>query len=450
MIQRRRLGAILTCLAVFSVAVVGTSASLAGVVSAQDEHFVDEEKLPFESLPGHPSEVFWGKLGDAGYRAEIPENWNGDLVMWAHGFRGEGLELTVDNGPIREHLVAQGYAWAASSYERNGYDVLTGVESTKVLAEFVRDTLAPSAVDRIYITGASMGGHVTGLSIEQHHRLYDGAMPVCGVMGDYDLFDYFLDFAIGSQQLALGESHFPVDPAEWAATTVPQIKENLTAVPGGWPFVLNEQGEMFKSLVELRSGGVRPNFDQGWAFWNGFPTATGFGNFLFDLGSGDGTLPNSDGLVVLDNIGVRYQLDSNSHQTMEERAFNKSIARVAQDKGARKNERITGDIRDRVLTLHNLGDLFVPFEMEIAYARDVRTHGKESRLVQRAIRGAGHCDFTDLELTTGFDDLVTWVETGARPAGDEILRRRAVAKDDYGCQFSDPDHTLHTFAEPCT
>ena len=63
----------------------------------------------------------------AGYRYEIPEDWNGDLVMWAHGFRGEGLELTVDNPPFREYLLENGYAWGASSYDRNGYEWDVGV-----------------------------------------------------------------------------------------------------------------------------------------------------------------------------------------------------------------------------------------------------------------------------------------------------------------------------------
>ena len=55
-------------------------------------------------------------------------------MLWAHGFRGDGLELTVDNHPLRAYLIANGYAWAASSYSRNGYDVATGVQDTHDLA----------------------------------------------------------------------------------------------------------------------------------------------------------------------------------------------------------------------------------------------------------------------------------------------------------------------------
>lgn len=437
------------------VAAIAIGAVMAPVsVNAQEEPspwFVDETLLPFDGLEEQPADQFWGMLGNAGYRAEIPDDWNGDLVMWGHGYRGEGFELTVGNPPIREHLLSRGYAWAASSYEENSYNILTGVESTKALVDLFNSEIAPHEADLVYMTGASMGGHITGVSIEKYHRVYDGAMPICGVMGDFEQFDYFTDYTLASQQLALGESSFPItDLQMWFGETVPAIKDAFGVGPVGFPFVLSEQGEQFKTLIELRSGGVRPNFDEAFAFWHSFPTATGNGNFFFDNSTGSGTLPNSNGKLVLDNSETVYQLDESTALSREERDFNRSIFRIAPDKGARNNgERITGLIRDRVLSLHNLGDLFVPFSHQLDYARDVARQGRSNRLVQRAIRGSGHCDFTQYELTTAFDDLTNWVETGERPAGDPILKRRAVAKDDYGCQFSDPDHTLHTFATPC-
>jgi hypothetical protein len=99
-------------------------------------YFVDESKLPFDALPGTSTTRYWGVHGGAGYRVEVPDNWNGDLVLYAHGFRGTGLELTVSNPRIRQFLVANGYAWAASSYRTNGYDVRQGVKDTHALGQF--------------------------------------------------------------------------------------------------------------------------------------------------------------------------------------------------------------------------------------------------------------------------------------------------------------------------
>jgi hypothetical protein len=92
-----------------------------------------------------------------------------------------------------------------------------------------------------------------------------------------------------------------------------------------------------------------------------------------------------------------------------------------------------------VLSLHDLGDLFVPFSMEQYYAEDVAAQGRSALLVQRAIRAVGHCEFSEAEVTTAFDDLVAWVEHGVRPAGDVVTDPAAVAAANYGCRFSQPD-----------
>ncbi len=424
-----------------------------GVASAQEEPpepdwFVDESKLPFDALPGHEdADRQWGVLNGAGYRLEVPADWNGDLVMYAHGFRGQGAELTVSNTPIRQYLLDNGFAWAASSYTANGYDVRSGVRSTAELATYFG--LEVRSPDRIYIIGFSMGGHITARSVERYAWIYDGAMPMCGVLGDYELFDFFLDYNLGAQQLGTGSSTFPVDPATYISETVPTIKANLEASPGGWPTDLNETGQQFKELVEDRSGAERPNFDEAWAFWNSIDSASGPGNFLFNLGLGDGTLPNSGGLSVVENTGVFYQLDDLGSFSPEELAFNEAVFRTEKEGLARRGERITGDFRVPVLTLHNLGDLFVPFGMEIDYARDVMWRGDPDLLVQRAIRGVRHCGFSDAEMEAGFADLVAWTEGGPRPAGDEMLDPKARAADDYGCRFTDPTPGAHLLATPC-
>ncbi len=90
---------------------------------APPAYFVDESKLPFDPLPGTSTTRYWGIHNGAGFRIEVPDNWNGDLVLYAHGFRGTGLELTVSNPRIRHYLVTHGFAWAASSYSKNAYDV---------------------------------------------------------------------------------------------------------------------------------------------------------------------------------------------------------------------------------------------------------------------------------------------------------------------------------------
>ncbi len=439
--MKKRLSVLLALLMV--AALIPTSAA----AGPKPKYFVDEAELAFDVLPG--ATAYWGVHGGAGYRIEVPDDWNGELVMWAHGFRGTGLELTVDNHPLREWLIPNGYAWAASSYSRNDYDIAVGVQDTHALATRFNGIVGKP--DRVYITGASMGGHITAVSIEQYRNFYDGAMPICGVLGDFELFDYFLDFNVAAQQLGTGSSTFPVDPVQYLTEDVPNIQANLEAVPGGWPVLLNADGVNLKNLTELRSGGERPNFDEAWFFWNS-PLAAG--NFLFELGVGDGTLPRSPGNVV-DNTDVVYQFDDNPALTAEEAELNDSIVRVAQDpqgrspNGLSQVAPIAGDPSVPVMSLHNLGDLFVPFHNEVVYGQEAAANGKSDLVVQRAIRGVGHCDFTAFELVTAFADLVGWVETGVKPAGDDVTNPAAVANPNFGCAFTFDPFGEHVLATPC-
>lgn len=422
--------------------------AFAGAAGKKPKYFVDESKLPFVALPG--ATAYWGVLSGAGFRAEYPDNWNGRLVVWAHGFRGTGLELTVDDHPLRALLIPLGFAWAASSYDRNDYDIASGVKDTHALTRHLNELVGEPEL--VYLTGASMGGHITASSIEQYRNDYDAALPICGVLADHALFDYFLDFNATAQQIGTGSSVFPVDPVIYTLFTVPSIKANLEAFPGGWPNVLNADGQNFKNLVELRSGGDRPNFDEAWFFWNTFPDfATGPGNFLFDLGTGDGTLPRAPGIAV-DNFETVYQFDGDPALSPEEQALNDGIVRVEADPNTRQETGLsqvpvnTGDIRIPVLTLHNLGDLFVPFLNEVEYAQRVAAQGNSDLLVQRAIRGVGHCDFTAAEFSTAFLDLVAWREAGVKPGGDDVLDPANVADPFFGCQYTNGAHLLGT---PC-
>jgi hypothetical protein len=95
-----------------------------------------------------------------------------------------------------------------------------------------------------------------------------------------------------------------------------------------------------------------------------------------------------------------------------------------------------------VLTMHTLGDLFVPFHMEQVYARRAIDVGTADLLVQRAIRGRAHCEFTPAEVSTAFGDLVNWAVKGVKPDGDDILDPATVAAPNFGCKFTPLTHAL--------
>jgi hypothetical protein len=107
-------------------------------------------------------------------------------------------------------------------------------------------------------------------------------------------------------------------------------------------------------------------------------------------------------------------------------AINEGVRRLAADLDLRDPARhpdtapATGAIRDPLLTLHETGDLTVPVSMEQSYRRKTIAADTADLLVQRLIRSSSHCEFSDEEITRAWDDLVAWVEGGARPAGDDV------------------------------
>jgi pimeloyl-ACP methyl ester carboxylesterase len=414
-------------------ALFGFLALLAGrpaLADAPPAYFVDEAKLPFEALPDTSTRRFWGLHNGAGYQIEVPDNWNGDLVLYAHGFRGTGLELTVSKPRIRQFLVTNGYAWAATSYSKNGYDVRQGVKDTHALGALFNGLVGNPS--RTYLTGHSMGGHITGVAIEQYPQAYAGAMPMCGVMGDNELFDYFLDFNLVAQALANVQAQFPF-PADYQTAVVPGVK---AALGPAYPFVLNAQGTKLRGVTQNISGGVRPAFATSFAAW---------GNFLFTVGVTGGNIGVAPGNVQ-DNRDTIYQIDSDPAISADEDSLNAMVLRVSMDPQGRHPEglanipAISGRLPIPVVSLHTVGDLFVPFSMEQLYARRAAAEGASERLVSRAIRDHGHCGFAVQEEEAGFAALANWVTNGVRPAGDDILTPATVANPNFGCQFSLPGH----------
>ncbi len=152
------------------------------------------------------------------------------------------------------------------------------------------------------------------------------------------------------------------------------------------------------------------------------------------------------GLPVVSNIGRIYQLDHDLGLSAEELVLNREILRVREDPDANPEKLIeleliptlTGNLHVRTVSMHTLGDLFVPFSMQQIYARRTQLWGQDDMLVNRAIRAAQHCEFSVTEQERAFADMLGWVDQGVKPTGDRILDRSTVQDESFGCQFTTP------------
>lgn len=412
--------------------------------------FTVAAELSFEALPG--ASAYWGTYtgiqGPAAYTAEFPQDWHGGVIMYAHGFRGESPVVTpeVPNLAFRNTVLALGYAWAASSYSANYYDVRAAVEDTNRLAIELTDILRNDwsvdhgEINQYLIAGVSMGGHAAAAAVERetletarYPVAYEGALPLC--QAEQNQFYWLGDYNRVAQELA-GLGHLPYEDFQ---QNLPAIVSNLfVATSGEDAFVpRNEAGQRLKDIAMNLTGGKRPIFDEGFSspIWQGAVLGTG---------GADGTITGILAKDFYDNTDRVYRWTDGPRFTGQERAFTAKVGRFIADKGVnpiqddsvRWMPLVQGDFDVPVLTMHTLGDFFVPFVHQQLYRKGAEANGSQDLLVQRAIRAPGHCGFSGSEFSTALVDLVTWVNFGIRPGGDDVLDPEVVADDQYGCDYT--------------
>ncbi len=363
------------------------------------------------------------------------------MAIWARGY-WNGTGPYIENPFIRRHLIQNGYAWAASNYTRNYYDVNVGIEESNKLAAQFQMIAAQSgrvlaAPRRTFIIGASMGGHVAAAAVEaevqrdaRNPYRYDVALALCGSVTDVEWQNYIAAYQLALQQLlgapaeAYPSSTFTANRANLQSQIISAVNQNNLSDP---------RLARLNALMENLSGGPRPFYQEGWR-------EPYHHNILFSLMNAAPTLQGILAKAALDTRDVQYVWNGNPDDN-DAHQFNNTVRRLTPDAnpnplqttGLRWVPSGMGQLTAPVMTLHTLGDLTVPIEVQIRYRQRVERQGKGALLIQRVVRDVGHCAFTEAEMSSGFDDLVNWVEQGHRPRGDDLLNVESWSGIAAGC-----------------
>ncbi|MEP7216511.1 MAG: hypothetical protein ABI782_09675 [Anaerolineaceae bacterium] len=390
---------------------LGTSAGIA--TTAKDPSFT--------AIAG--AKATFGKSGSAVYQVEMPDKWNGEVAYYAHGFAGFGTEVSVDAPPkaLREQLISNGYAWAASSYSENGYVPGIGADDTLALKRLFEEKFGNAK--RSYLIGASMGGNVVALSLENFPNEYDGALAVCGALAGEEQIDFLTSWVALAEFTSGVKIPISEGSKDVGSVLLQQLPKALGPVDAP-----TDRGKQFASSVRQLTGGPRPFFLEGFKE----QYLVNFGLVLLD--------PERKGLAssASTNEGIKYAIEPGLGLTSEQ--LDSGVRRFKADPKSRDATThpdavpTTGKISNPLLTLHGTGDLFVPISQEQSYRKKVDAAGKGDLLVQRAIRSGGHCKFSAEEFTAAFTDLVAWVKDGKKPKGDDLLGDLS----DIGKQFTNP------------
>ncbi len=344
--------------------------------------------LPAPQAPGGTTES--GTINGAPFRIEIPAGWNNGLVMYAHGYRAQGDGPGNPESPaaraLRAVFLSRGFAFAESGYSAGGWAVKEGVEDTEALRRyFVAKHGKPKET---YITGHSMGGHITIATIERYPEEYQGAMPMCGPLGpavdflNNGLFDMLVTF----------EALFPDtlgSPYEPGPGKVPKVKAAIAAHPE----LADRYARHFGRDVSELPGVL--------AF---------FQVIAAELKTRAGGEPFDNHNRIYSGFG-------------DDASINRAVTRYAADPAAREYLRQyaspTGRISDPVLTIHTTSDPLVLGSDVTAYDNLAALAGTSDRFVARFVDAKGHCNFTPGQTAAAFDSLLQWAREGRRPESGE-------------------------------
>ncbi len=367
---------------------------------------------PDPHVSGDLVTTFTGDIGPgSSYEILVPPVWNGDLVLYAHGYVDPAGGDPVTDGE-RAFLLsapALGYAVAFSTYSRNGLVLKDAMQRTKQLRGiFVRDVGRPK---RTYLVGASMGGLVAVGLAERFPEQYDGTLAVCGMVGgtqaqiDYVshvrvLFDYFFPGVLPG-----GLFDAPPLSAEQVAVLV-------VGAVAGEPLKLVALNSVMTATLQRPLPGTTP--DQ--------IVASLVSALTFDVRGYSDVLGQTHGHSPFDNSSVAYV---GTGSPLLDAALNDPETGVARFRARpdathylAKYYEPSGVLRAPVLTVHNLHDPVVPLFHEGRLGAAAAAAGYEGSLVRGiAATSFGHCAFTVQELAGAFGALVAWVELGVKPGG---------------------------------
>lgn len=375
-----------------------------------------------------------GEIEGAPYRIVVPANWNGTLLIYAHGYRdradhpGEIDNRTAEiapNAALASALLAQGYALSGSAYKENGWAVDEGVEDLKNLTNYFRGNIAKP--QRKIIWAFSMGTVITFKSMEHFGGIYDGALCACGVgAGASQSWD-----SAGDLSLAY-DSVFGM-PSSWGSAG--DIRDDIDFDSEVQPKLISEAGnpanfpkfEFIRLVTGTPGRGLNPPappaFYPGWLFTD-----------MFFATEARSELERRAGGPVVQNLNRNYNLTAAERGYLNALGVPSAVidgwlatmngrrnidAGNEQRQYLRKNADYSGKLHNPVLTIHTQFDPLVTVSQEFEYGQTVGEAGRGDRLFQAFTNGNGHCNFTGPQLITAVNSINRWVATGVKPtAGD--------------------------------
>ena len=337
-----------------------------------------------------------------------PVGWNGQLVIYAHGFVAPQLPLalpadelaSIGGNSTLAALLQSGFAFATTSFRKNGYAVEQGAEDIDQLLKYFKKTfVAPGSLKKTYVVGGSDGGLIATRLIEQFAQTYDGALCLCAPMGgaayqakylgDFRVvFDYFFPSVFRDEFKAFEVPALAYQ--NWGNLSAGYVQDIATGL------ALNPSAA--SQLFNVTRVALNPQDLSGSAL------QAALSLLFYSIWETPDLLATTRG-IPYDNR-LTFYLGSNN-----DFALNLGVERVASDANARSYLRHfyqpTGKLRQPLVSLHTAFDPLVPFNHELIYLGLTTLAGQRQNLTILPTTSYGHCNFQPAEVLGAFGLLVS-------------------------------------------
>jgi pimeloyl-ACP methyl ester carboxylesterase len=356
------------------------------------------QKSAPEILHDQRGTVEVGLLSGVPYRIDIPAEWNHSLIVYFHGYslRTYGFKAADNINGALQPFLDRHFAVIQSAYSQGGWAIEQAAPETEALRVYFLKTYGQP--HETYVTGFSMGGLLTSITLEQNPQPYIGGVDFCGAVGPT-----IESFNRRFSQRAAFDSLFPgvmpplvPSPPDYDITKA--IRDKITAALHANPSAALQM----RSLMQLNTETDVVNDVAYFTF------------VITDLQRRSAGNP-------FDNRNVIY---TGTGSTATDAALNIQAARYAADPKAREyliqHYSPTGKLGRPMLAVHTLYDPLIAPSTLSFYEHEVEAAGAADKLAWQFVPTEGHCNISPEKIGHAFDELVRWTHNGPRPAPGEV------------------------------
>lgn len=367
----------------------------------------------------------------------VPARWNGQAVLFAHGYSAPGTPVAVPRDPLTKDpaggltraAYGQGFAVGYSAYDKAGIGVESGARATLALRRLV-GRITPG---RVYVAGGSMGGNIVMALIEREPQAFAGALSACGVTtGWQEEIGALIDMRAAYNYFTRDTPYALPGNGDLQRSALNPLPPALPTLVGG-PWRMMQMKRLASPIERLfddaRANPAGPAAGIVRKISSLVPFDADPASFIFPLitvSLGQDDMKATFGGNVYGNVGKHYQ--SAALNAAETAALNAGIQRIAADAAAVRYaddwHRTTGRFSIPLVAMHNRIDSLVPYNQAEGLQAQVARAGNTRHLVlfavdpvRKPIPGTGvsgytHCGFTPAQLARAWNTLRQQVERG--------------------------------------